>query len=198
MSDLWHVLTVITTFLIGLPLVVIAVEAITEIMIAGALLDIVGFRPWLARKALPIDGDFNRVRWYHTASYKLFSCGYCASVWVSVVLAWFLPGRYVGLLPWDNIVVKVFVVHRLANYWHIRYELLRRGRVNMFDVELKLPEVKLNVESQTLNNHLSGLKLPELKLSDATVEANDAREIARGDGTPGATSGQPNFSTTSS
>ena len=75
MSDMWSIIH----FLICLALVVIATEAVTEILVASKLLDIIRLRGWAAKKAIPPDADFSKVYWYHTALYTLLTCGYCQS-----------------------------------------------------------------------------------------------------------------------
>ncbi len=125
-------------FLLGLICVTIATEAITEILASSKLLDIIGIRPWASRKALPFDGDYTKVRWYHTALHTLLTCGYCTSVWVSMFFSsWFVPGDYFGLLPWNNIIIKIFLIHRLSNLFHASLQLLMRGRVNTSDLSIK-------------------------------------------------------------
>ena len=77
---------------------IIAVEAITEILLHSELFE------WL-RKALPKIG--------------LFDCGWCLSVWVAgLVFAIVLMGLEIVLLP--------IAIHRVSNYLHDVYGLLRR------------------------------------------------------------------------
>ncbi len=138
MLNLWDILAVLTQFTVGLIFLAIAVEAITEILVSSKLLDIIGIRTWAANRVVPLDGDYSKVRWYHVALHKLLSCGYCASVWVAGAFAWCLSGDYFGLLPWDNIAIKIFLLHRLSNAWHVRYELVKRGRVDTADIKMSL------------------------------------------------------------
>jgi hypothetical protein len=62
---------------------------------------------------------------------KLISCGYCTSVWVSLVFALIFMDRDITL------VINVFAVHGFANLYHSIFELIRRGRVNSHDFVLK-------------------------------------------------------------
>jgi heme exporter protein D len=48
---------------------------------------------------------------------KLFSCGYCFSVWVAASVAWALPGSLVECW-WLDIIIKTFLLHRLSNVMH--------------------------------------------------------------------------------
>ncbi len=48
---------------------------------------------------------------------KLFSCGYCMSVWVAALVAWSLPGVLTDYVILD-VIIKIFVVHRLSNVFH--------------------------------------------------------------------------------
>lgn len=92
--------------LLVLFLVVITVEAITQMIIDGDIFT--ELRGWLSRKSNFIS--------------RLLGCGYCFSMWPSMVLAWSVPMDVTGYLLID-IVVKTFVVHRLSNWFH---ELMSR------------------------------------------------------------------------
>jgi hypothetical protein len=90
--------------------VVIAIEATVEIEVDSVIFQ--GFRARLA----DIRG---RLGWYLNG---LFSCGYCLSVWVSILGALVIPTTF-GC-PWIvAFIIKIFVLHRLSNMWH---ELLKR------------------------------------------------------------------------
>lgn len=171
MPDLWYVLAILIPFAAAVAAAMVVTEAVTEFLVASSLLDVIGLRPWAAGLAIPEDGDYTKVWWYHTALHKLLTCGYCASWWVALAVSLTIPGGYLGLLPWDNLLFKAFLVHRLSNYWHVHYELARRGRVNTVDAEA-IVEVK-------------GMS----KLADAIGElievVRDAREVPGGDGPPG-------------
>ncbi len=147
MSDMWNIFGTLTQFIVGISVISIVVEAITEILVTSSLLDIVYLRPWISKRALPPDGNYDNVKWYDTALYTLLTCGYCSSVWVSAGLVWFVPGGYFGLLPWDNVFIKIFLLHRISNQLHVWYELARRGRVNTIDLELKATELVKCIET---------------------------------------------------
>ena len=71
---------------------------------------------------------------------ELWSCGYCTSVWTSGFLALFVsldgPRTLTGI-PIINWVVATLVIHRLANWIHITFQLVKQGRVRTYDLLLK-------------------------------------------------------------
>jgi len=89
---------------------VLAVEAITEIIVASDLL--VELRGWFSRQENVV---------LHFIS-RLITCGYCCSVWVAAMLAWCVPISLTGYW-WVDIIIKTFAVHRMANWFH---ELMSR------------------------------------------------------------------------
>lgn len=84
---------------------VIVVEAIVEIIVDSEL-----FMPWrvFISKRTSIVGRFLG---------KLSTCGYCASVWVSALIAWALPGHVFSIYIAD-IFIRIFLLHRLSNIVH--------------------------------------------------------------------------------
>lgn len=83
-------------------LIIIAVEAIVEVIVSADIT--LRIRAFLSK----INPGFLG---------KLFSCGYCMSVWVAATIAWAAPGILTESLILD-IIIKTFVVHRLANILH--------------------------------------------------------------------------------
>ena len=79
--------------------IIIAVEAITEIIITGkifqALRDFI-----IGRNVFLLAG--------------LFSCGYCMSVWVAAAIGWLAPFP----LGFWGIPIKIFAIHRISNFFH--------------------------------------------------------------------------------
>lgn len=79
---------------------------------------------------------------------QLTSCGYCCSVWVSILVAITMPSfKYVYHV--DSVfffIMDVFLYHRLSNLYHAAYELLRRGRVATLEhnitIDIKDDEVE--------------------------------------------------------
>lgn len=133
---------------------VIATEAMTEIIVAAKITD--GFRFKIAKLAhpLPPEGEppseptSSRRFWIFL--HDLFNCGYCTSVWVAMIWALFSPWfLHFGVECWItrqicwvvNWAIAVLVLHRLSNWIHILFSLIKKGRVRTYDIELKL-EVK--------------------------------------------------------
>lgn len=80
---------------------VIAVEAITEIAVQSDLF--IRLRSILYKLNPGLLG-------------KLITCGYCFSVWVSII-GWFMPGNITGIWILDGIL-RIFLLHRLSNVIH--------------------------------------------------------------------------------
>jgi len=89
----------VTSALIWLA-VIIYVEAVTEIITSSGL-----FKKF--REKIEEKNEFLG---------NLVSCGYCCSVWVSITVAWTIPGAII--FPLVDFVIKVFVLHRLSNILH--------------------------------------------------------------------------------
>ena len=132
MPEMWQIYT---QWLIHYLIIVVVVEAITEIIITSRLF--LWLRQWAVNLVELSDHSINPEiklygwRWF---VYNLLTCGYCLSVWVALGCVWFLPGALFDFYSVHNIVVKTFLTHRLANYLHICVELVRRGRVKTYDV----------------------------------------------------------------
>lgn len=95
-------------------LAIVYVEAITEIIIAAEIFVKI-------RNAVIKRSNFFG---------KLFSCGYCFSVWMSFSVCWIVPGNVISNLYPNNIYaylcdcfIKSMAVHRLSNVLH---ELIKR------------------------------------------------------------------------
>lgn len=90
--------------LILLLLFVIAVEAITEILVESEI-----FR-WPRETLARANGLIG----------TLVHCGYCTSVWVSAALSWAFVTCAWAIVPnfWVSFIVTTFVLHRLSNLWH--------------------------------------------------------------------------------
>jgi len=84
-------------------LAIIATEAIVEILVESVLFD--NARVWIASKHRLLD--------------ELVSCPWCISVWVG---AGVFALAYFGLWP----ILAPFAVHRLANFVHDCYSLIKR------------------------------------------------------------------------
>jgi hypothetical protein len=92
--------------LIKLIVAVILTEALAEILVASRLFR--GFRRWIKAR-LP---DGNLLRYF-------VKCGYCASVWCGVGVAYLL--QIDGLVPslgWGEPLIWGLVIHRASNVLH--------------------------------------------------------------------------------
>ena len=110
-------------------LISLAVERITEIIVASVLLSPI--RDYFRSKNIMASSGYS-VWWFIDS---VFQCGYCMSVWVSASLAWVSPYEFTDNLP-INIFISVFVIHGLANLYHVAYEFARRGRVLHHDINI--------------------------------------------------------------
>jgi len=81
-------------------LAILFVEAVTEILVAGAVFDNV-------RKLLFEFSGFTA---------KLISCGYCLSVWVAFAVSWVVPTGIDNIV--GSMVLSTFALHRLSNIFH--------------------------------------------------------------------------------
>lgn len=124
--------------IIVLLLLVIAVEATTEIITSSKLVGPLQnkWKRWTYPVHTPPRSGI--IRSLMVFVDDLWSCGYCTSVWVSAFFSLFAPHIFSNIFI--NWLVSVFVLHRLANWLHVVYELLRRGRVNSLDVVLRVTE----------------------------------------------------------
>jgi len=137
----------ITSLLIVL-LLIIATEAITEIITSSTIVAPLQtqWRTWTYPIDKPPTGIIQRIMSFVD---QLWNCGYCASVWVSAVLALAAPAIFD--YPIINWIIMTFVLHRLANWLHVVYELIRRGRVNSLEVVLKISENENGTVGQSID-----------------------------------------------
>jgi len=91
--------------MIALLFIIIAVEAITEIIVASDVF--LELRGWFSRQENVV---------LHFIS-RLITCGYCCSVWVAGMIAWCVPLSLTGYWYMD-IIIKWYAVHRMANWFH--------------------------------------------------------------------------------
>ena len=74
---------------------------------------------------------------------ELWSCGYCTSVWTSGFLALFVsldgPRALVNnvLVCW---LISTLIIHRISNWTHAIFEIVRRGRVRTHDLLVRVSE----------------------------------------------------------
>ena len=102
------------------------------------------FRAWLARNSIVNLDDPTGPRypkWCRRIFLflsKLTSCGWCTSMWTSILFAWCLPGGYFHIAAGDNIFIKILALFGLANAWHAIFRLIHRGRVTAIDLTVDL------------------------------------------------------------
>lgn len=111
-------------------IIIIAVEAVTEIIINGSIFDQIR-----AKIALNAQNSNNMVIGFIN---DLISCGYCFSVWVAALFAFFAPGDISGFL-FADFIIKVFSIHRLSNIFH---EFVSRW-INRVPIMVSLQHVKI-------------------------------------------------------
>ena len=115
--------------LISLILMSIAAERITEILVASKLFQ--PFRDVLRDRN--INSTSNYGFWWFLDS--VFQCGYCMSVWVSLSVSWLAP-TLINDNIYINYILMIFVVHGIANLYHVLFEYARRGRAKYFEINL--------------------------------------------------------------
>lgn len=122
--------------LLRLLILVVATEAVTEILVEAKITN--GLRAFIFLKAFPPTPEDSLKpligKWRWRFVHDLFSCGYCMSVWVAVVLAFLAPQWF----SWSivNWLVMVFVIHRASNFSHVLFSLIKKGRIRTYDIEL--------------------------------------------------------------
>lgn len=123
-------------------LTAMAVERITEFITNTTILD--NLRLKASVKSLYEGEDGNiKSNYFYMWLKKILTCGWCCSGEVSLVLCWFLPGDYFGLVATDNILIKFGSLWLTSNVVHTLFSLLYRGRVKSHDINvvLKMNEV---------------------------------------------------------
>lgn len=120
-------------------LLALAVEAVTEIVTSSKLTEPIRelWKSW----TYPIDAPPDDSHWQAAKVWVdyLLTCGYCSSVWIAGLFAIWAPKIGFGWFVVDWLCMTFFI-HRIANWIHVAYELLRKGRVRTYDIELKVIE----------------------------------------------------------
>lgn len=122
--------------IIILLLLAIASEAIAEIITSSELTDPFRrkWKKWTYREDKPPTNNY--FQYFKVFIDKLVSCGYCTSVWTSAFVAIWSPTFL--QIPIINWLVMTLVIHRLSNWVHVLYELIRKGRVKTHDLLVKI------------------------------------------------------------
>ena len=124
-------------------LLALAVEAVTEILTSSELTE--PFRQAWKQYTYP-DGPPSTDFWQHVKVWfdKLITCGYCTSIWVAALFAIWAPILFESVVI--NWLCFVFVLHRLSNWIHIVFELIKKGRVKTYDLVIKKQDEDLEDE----------------------------------------------------
>lgn len=121
-------------------ILVFAVEATAEIITSSKITD--GLRRWWALWTIPADRprEESWLQSFRVFVNDLLSCGYCTSVWTAAFFALFAP--LVIPIAFVNWLVMTFALHRMANWLHVIYERIRKGRVLSVELEMlqSIPE----------------------------------------------------------
>lgn len=108
----------IAAIVIKILLLALVVEAITEIFVSSLLFEKLRIK----------------IASIHLMLGELVHCGYCTSVWISMLVAWIAT----FILPISNYIIVdyilfVFILHRLSNIMHeIISKLLQRRPIQLW------------------------------------------------------------------
>lgn len=174
----------ILDYIIAWLLCIVAVERSAELLTVSkffaplrnilakfALCDLHGMRySSEAPKSLGPDGSFRIICYFQLLAkfgFAVISCGWCTSMWTSMLFVWCLPGEYFSLAATDNVLVKVLALFGFANLWHAVFRIIHRGRVAGLDVNLRLlgqedfpAEDTFNLDNNGETRESTGEKLP--------------------------------------
>lgn len=141
----------------------VAVEALTEILVDAKITQ--NLRDWIFKRGNPYPHNYRRYRrlakrarhclrlhWRRLIRTTplwsfinaIFKCGYCMSVWVAMPFACFGPnwfGFWFFPLNWG---INVLLLHRLSNWVHVVFMLVKKGRVRTIDLEIKLQPIEMH------------------------------------------------------
>lgn len=144
--------------LFNLILFSVVVEAITEIIVAAKITD--NFpRKFIKLRAHPLL-DEDEPPPPVTVGRKIFiflddllSCGYCTSVWVAGIANLFMPQIFSPLLiSW---IATTMITHRMSNWLHILYSLVKNGRIKTYDILLNLGDKPMEALDKALERERS-------------------------------------------
>lgn len=108
----------------------ISTEALTELIVSSKLLEPIRHyikKMTYPQSAPPADDTLQNIK--VTFDY-LINCGYCVSVWVAAITS-----LYVSQSIYDWIIITL-LIHRISNWLHVIYELVKRGRVHTVDMTM--------------------------------------------------------------
>ncbi len=133
-------------------------EAATEIVVASKITD--NFRGKIFSLAVPSIPDDHPIdlpppigRWHWRFLNDILRCGYCSSVWIAGLAAICAPHFELWAVDWMvllvincivNWIIMTFTLHRLSNYLHDGFMIIKKGRVKTHDVALVLSLNQVN------------------------------------------------------
>lgn len=169
MQDVFRHMTLLT-----IAILVLAVEAVTEIFTSSELTE--PFRQAWKQHTYPLDRPPPTGIWQYVKVWfdKLISCGYCTSVWTAAFFAIWAPTLFEHTFV--NWLCFVFVLHRLANWVHVTFELVKKGRVKTHDLEVLLKMQDDEEDSENENG------IPGESTSKGAAEAGSVESAKTGDG----------------
>jgi len=135
-----------TAFLAIVFLMSVVVEAVTEILTASELTEPLRktWKVWTYPTDRPPPKSL--LQFFKVWVDKLVSCGYCTSVWVAGFFGIWAPKIDFG--SWFiNWIVIVFILHRVATWVHVVFELVKKGRVKTYDLEVSVAMQNLEVDN---------------------------------------------------
>lgn len=119
-------------------MLIIATERAVELIIDSKIFEPLrmAIKRWAYPDTPPVDNMMQHLR---VMLDYLLNCGYCLSVWIGAIFALFAPPVFESrMVSW---FVSTLVLHGGSNFYHVIYELVRRGRVKTFDISLNI-EIK--------------------------------------------------------
>ena len=134
----------ILSMLLNIFIITIAVEAITEIITTASIFE--PLRSYIKLNAYTDPPSITVKTRIFSWLDKLITCGYCVSVWVSFSIASNM-NIVITSNKYLDICIAIFLVHRLSNWLHVIYELVRKGRIK--SIELNMTKEDLTDETYT-------------------------------------------------
>ena len=127
----------ISIFLASIFLLSVVVEAVTEILTSSEISDPLRMKWKEWAYSLDIPPSDTHTQKFKVWLDKLISCGCCTSVWVAGFWGIWAPKLDLGNVV-INWLIITFALHRFSTWLHVVYELVKKGRVETYDFEIRL------------------------------------------------------------